>query len=987
MNKKNCLVYFLAYCCLSVGAVFGATTVVTSNDYGVALVGSTNPAVFFPWTTITNPLKGYLKLQFTATTKSDLSIGFKVSSTASAYLEIVAGSANNTGSVVRYYPYGRNLTPIYTETIPVGPGTGTGVISPGVATLYTLTINGGAISLIGTPVGGGVSTTIISYLPANSSIVPFIYNSTFTVYSFRTNNTSTYVNSLTVSDDVVIPLPALPAGALTSNDYASAVAGYWPTEQSKFYGWKTIAPTSGALQLSFVANVFYGNLMVALQHSTGFVELNIGGFRNTKSGLRTYPTTYTTAYLTNELISSTVANPGVITPGVDIFYTVSVENGTITVTATPVAGGATVTLVSYSSANLNKTFTGYSFRTNNTSFATSNPASNYINYVIVSNVMCGATTSNMYAVASPAGSAAFPWKPVAGLTNTTNALTLSFTSTTIGGDLDIGIGYIPAGTTSGIGSPQPVTYIDLIVGGANNTASRITYYEGDNPSVLLMPGGESGGTANLTLDVAIKYTLTISNGTLLLVGTDLNGVSTTILNYASKDLLKKNFTHYSFRTSNDIIPTRGSAISADSATAKLVLPPGSYTSNDFSTVMPGYFSAADTNFFGWKPIPSALQGNPIQLSFTAYTPLTNLTIGLRSGTNSVVATYIGGWFNAQSAIAEFPNGTASPGFNPNGGSDPFQYIYPGGSNGTAVFPKEPTKYVMTVMGDMVKIVGTPVAGGASSLVLFYITPSLNKVFNAYSFCTWNAPDNFNYITVTDDSIAAASQDVVITSNNYDSSYSPIISPATFFGWKPFSAASNCFSIEFNAFTKSDLHIGLQYNNGTSFIEFVIGGWSNTLSAFRVFNNNAQQGSDVYIQPVGTGKVIPDTDNYVSYVATMGVNPATGKGFFSISGTTLAGAASKVFYYESSYLNQNFSGYSFRTYSSYDWRNSLYLSSVTATVDLVASAAASLNVALMQAKAAIDPVIALVSQASAKLTAAQQVYKTIATNLSGVTLPF
>jgi hypothetical protein len=288
---------------------------------------------------------------------------------------------------------------------------------------------------------------------------------------------------------------------------------------------------------------------------------------------------------------------------------------------------------------------------------------------------------------------------------------------------------------------------------------------------------------------------------------------------------------------------------------------------------------------------------------------------------------------------------------------------------------------------MVKIVGTPVAGGASSLVLFYITPSLNKVFNAYSFCTWNAPDNFNYITVTDDSIAAASQDIVITSNNYDSSYSPVISPATFFGWKSFSAASNCFSIAFNAFTKSDLHIGLQYNNGTSFIEFVIGGWGNTLSAFRVFNNNAQQGSDVYIQPVGTGKVIPDTDNYVSYVATMGVNPATGKGFFSLSGTTLAGAASKVFYYESSYLNQNFSGYSFRTYSSYDWRNSLYLSNVTATVDLVASAAASLNVALMQAKAAIDPVIALVSQASAKLTAAQQVYKTIATNLSGVTLPF
>jgi len=348
---------------------------------------------------------------------------------------------------------------------------------------------------------------------------------------------------------------------------------------------------------------------------------------------------------------------------------------------------------------------------------------------------------------------------------------------------------------------------------------------------------------------------------------------------------------------------------------------------------------------------------------------------------------IGGWFNAQSSIRDFPNGLAGGAVSLYGTSDPNQYIFPGGSNGPAVFPPGLTVYTVTINSGTVKVMGAPASGGAQTLILFYSSPSLNKSFTGYSFRTWNDPANLNYITVTNDSVAPASSDTVITSLSYDTSVSQIINPATFYGWKTLSAASNCLSLLFNAFTESDLNIGFQYNNGSSYVEFAIGGWGNTQSAFRVFNKGQQVGSDIYIQPPIAGKVLPDTNNYVSYVATVGVNATTGKGYLSLLGKTLAGVTSQVFYYESMFLNQQFSGYSFKTSSSASWRNALYLSNVSATVDLPANTAAVIGAAFTTAKALIDPVVASVKTAILSLQEAQRVYKTIAALVPEVTLPF
>ena len=174
-----------------------------------------------------------------------------------------------------------------------------------------------------------------------------------------------------------------------------------------------------------------------------------------------------------------------------------------------------------------------------------------------------------------------------------------------------------------------------------------------------------------------------------------------------------------------------------------------------------------------------------------------------------------------------------------------------------------------------------------------------------------------------------------------------------FGWKSASAPSNNIIFKFSAVASVDLCFCLQYDSvNNSYVEVVIGGWSNTQSAVRNYVSSASVTSDQKLFPVISPlKVIPDTVNPVVYTVTIAPVDSINS-LLTVTAKTIAGVENTLFSVQLAYLKQTFSAYSFRTGS-----RSFAVGAISLTP------IASKSTTSTTAPVSTDPTTALVSTAS------------------------
>lgn len=337
--------------------------------------------------------------------------------------------------------------------------------------------------------------------------------------------------------------------------------------------------------------------------------------------------------------------------------------------------------------------------------------------------------------------------------------------------------------------------------------------------------------------------------------------------------------------------------------------------------------------FGWKPISMSMATN-FTVSFVASTTSCDIYIGLRTLAGGVISVAVGGWNNTASAI-----------YPVNGGQ---RDIRPSPEN-TAVIPVigRPVEYTASI---------TPVQGTANGLftltgkledgssvrIISYADPMFNQPFGGYSIATYSG----SVVTVLRDSVAAYSPPatvsttaVIVTSNHYDTAVVGSTSPAKFFGWKSISPASGALTLSFSAKTKSDICVALKYA-ANSYIELVMGGWGNTSSVYRIFENGVQT------REVGLADgILPDTTNPVAYtlVVTQDSASAISGPTLTVSATKKGETSSKIILRRSSPdFGRLFSAYSFKTYNTSTYVNGLELSDDVLSLDVAASASTTLS---------------------------------------------
>lgn len=314
----------------------------------------------------------------------------------------------------------------------------------------------------------------------------------------------------------------------------------------------------------------------------------------------------------------------------------------------------------------------------------------------------------------------FPWKTF----NASSNVVLNFTANVERTDLTIGLRY------------SATNCVEIVVGGWFNSRSvvrDVNYSTGI--SVLSEYPATSPSPPIQQLNTAIKFVLTIANGTLTIRGTLPNGSTYTALTYTSP-FINKTFTGYSFRG----CPPYNWTVSADSlGSVSATTITYMATSNGYSAT--SSVSQADADLrarlawlngkistgaiidkqinlsSSWRPISNSVVGN-LRLTFRAVGN-GDLWIGFRASDGSFFYITFGGWGNTQSAITI----CNSSGTQVSGG---------GVTPGTLPSIIDPVTYTLTIMNGQLLL--TALFNGVTSTRITYSNPALlGRVFTAYSF--------------------------------------------------------------------------------------------------------------------------------------------------------------------------------------------------------------------------------------------------------------
>lgn len=530
----------------------------------------------------------------------------------------------------------------------------------------------------------------------------------------------------------------------------------------------------------------------------------------------------------------------------------------------------------------------------------------------------GVYTSNDYAVLRVGYPYASPlyygWQAIGAQSQN---ISLSFAATTKS-DLLIAFKFGPASQD---------TYLEIGVGTNIGTARNAQSVMRAYSSGFVIPGSEvvlTGGTGVIASPgSSAMYNLAINDGFMVLTQT-VSNLTKTIFACSMGQYAGMFFSAYSFKTYNSATLSYNNTLNI--TTAPALTQPNALMSNDYATQVAGAWTAAASPCFGWKQFPASMSS--FKLTFTASVALGDFKIGLKTLDSSYIEINLGAYGaqpNDYSTVARVVT---------EGYLQDVIYVKPGLSTGTTsgsgiLTKSEPMAYSLTLDNGKIVVTSIPVMGGAETTIISCTADYLKQKFTAYSFKVSNRSGYANYAVVSGYTIGQFAESVAVTSNDYATAVSDAIFPATCYGWRAFPSLTNNFSLAFSAKTTGDLHVGLQYGTD-SYVEIVVGGWGNARCALRIFSNKSQINSDEYMQPVGSNQVIPDTMNYVTYVAAVGMDADTGYGVLSISATTLAGTTSTICSFKSPVLNQTFTGYSFRTYNSVGSNNTLYLTNVVAT---------------------------------------------------------
>lgn len=320
------------------------------------------------------------------------------------------------------------------------------------------------------------------------------------------------------------------------------------------FGWKPISTPSSNIRLTFKA-VATTDLHIAFQYNTNwYIELPIGGWGNTQSAFRNF---YSGVQQGGDLYfypSSGKPIPDTVNP---VSYTVTINAGVLTVTATTSAG-ATTTVLSYSNPSiLNQTFTAYSFRmcsgTANWTVANDTAAGTVVTYSGTCNGYPATSTVSQADADLLAKNAWLNAKIPSGTVVTANLSAWKTISSPVVGNVKLTFTaaalmdlWIYFQATDG-------TYFFLALGGWTNTRAVIRSYSSAGAQI----GGDIAiaGPSPIIPDTvnAVTYTLTIMNGQLTLTAV-AGGVTSTRVTYTDPVLLGKTFSAYSFGTNMASIP-------------------------------------------------------------------------------------------------------------------------------------------------------------------------------------------------------------------------------------------------------------------------------------------------------------------------------------------------------------------------------------------------------------------------------------------------
>ncbi|MBM3894615.1 hypothetical protein FJ366_03420, partial [Candidatus Dependentiae bacterium] len=298
----------------------------------------------------------------------------------------------------------------------------------------------------------------------------------------------------------------------------------------------------------------------------------------------------------------------------------------------------------------------------------------------------------------------------------------------------------------------------------------------------------------------------------------------------------KSFNAYSFKA----IPNIPWMMQNDMPSESLIQP--AQTGSNTATI-----NSDDYNPYGWKQISSSPTDN-FTLSFEAKAT-TDLHIGFQDIENNLLHITLGGWNNTQSAISFIKENKALTN----------RYI-PSQKQATPsskVIPDETSfvKYAVTVSAGCLYITANNIP-----LINFSHNWIKERKFSSYSFKKWSGAQNWMLQSAAIiPTIQIQNPAPVLTLEADEKEIFADDYPT--FGWKNLT---NTNSLNFSAKGNSDIHIGLQHGP-TSYIELVIGGWSNTKSVVRNFTNDIQT-EESFSEP-GVPQ-IPDSTSFVNYSITI-----------------------------------------------------------------------------------------------------------------------
>jgi len=278
---------------------------------------------------------------------------------------------------------------------------------------------------------------------------------------------------------------------------------------------------------------------------------------------------------------------------------------------------------------------------------------------------------------------------------------------------------------------------------------------------------------------------------------------------------------------------------------------------------------------GWKNFSQPSQN--VSLNFEARAT-SDIHLGLQYGQNQYIEIVIAGWGNRQSVVRNFMWG--------------YQYNEIPFPSPTAIIPD--TANFVTVSVSLENGVITTTINNA---VVFsqYFDFAMNKTFTSYGFRAYSpAPWTERNTTIIKPApVELLPGEKLLTTSNFSD-----------YGWKSITNPSKNIALSFSAQTTNDLHIGLQYSPDR-YILIAIGGWNNSQGVIRNNSMSEQTFNDINFATA----IIPDTTKSISYKISIAPSPQQ----VGMSTLTVTANETTILSYTDSFLNQNFTNYSFRSW--------------------------------------------------------------------------